>query len=58
MYAKSPMRNKSIRRNKLHQEFDELLQKLQSDERLLDFFQLNLQRLINESGKDKDLIVN
>ncbi|MDR2609514.1 MAG: hypothetical protein LBC06_02880 [Rickettsiales bacterium] len=52
------MKNKSINRDKLHQEFEELLQRLQPDERLIQVFQLSLQKQIKENGKNKDLIVN
>jgi hypothetical protein len=51
------MRNKSISRDKLHQEFEELLQRLQPSERVIQVFQLSLQRLIEESGNDKDLVI-
>jgi hypothetical protein len=51
------MRYKGIKRDELHHEFEELLQKLQPDEKVLQVFQLNLQKQIEESGKSKDLIV-
>jgi pyruvate/2-oxoacid:ferredoxin oxidoreductase alpha subunit len=51
------MRNKSINRDKLHQEFEELLKNLKPDERLIQLFQQNLDKQIQESEKDKDLIV-
>jgi hypothetical protein len=59
MYSnKSPMRNKSISRDKLHQEFDELLQNVLADERLIQVFQFNLQQQIIWSWKNKDVILS
>jgi hypothetical protein len=52
------MRNKSISRDKLHQEFEELLQRLQPNERLIQTFQLSLDKQIKASDKDKDLILS
>jgi hypothetical protein len=58
MYSiKSPMRNKSINRDKLHEEFEELLQRLKPDERTIEVFKLNLQKQIEEKEKDKESVV-
>jgi uncharacterized protein YaaW (UPF0174 family) len=51
------MRNKSINRDKLHEEFEELLRRLQPDERVIQVFKLNLQKQIEESEKNKDLVI-
>jgi phospholipid N-methyltransferase len=51
------MQNKAINRDAMHQEFEELLQRLQPDERLIQVFQLNLEKQIKESEKNKYLVV-
>jgi hypothetical protein len=58
MYSKkSPMRNKGISRDKLHLEFEELLQKIKPNDKLLDIFKANLNKLLEERQRDKDLFL-
>ncbi|MDR1988225.1 MAG: hypothetical protein LBQ24_05890 [Candidatus Peribacteria bacterium] len=58
MYPKkSPMKNKTINRDRLHHEFEDLLERLEPDERVIEVFKLNLQKQIEERENNKDLIV-
>ncbi|MDR0614858.1 MAG: hypothetical protein LBF82_02745 [Lactobacillales bacterium] len=52
------MRNKSINRDKLHEEFEELLQRLKPDERVIQVFKLNLQKQIDEREKNKGTVIS
>lgn len=51
------MAKKSVGRDKLHNEFEDLLQRVQPNENLIQIFQENLEKQIQDSEKDKGLII-
>jgi tRNA nucleotidyltransferase/poly(A) polymerase len=53
----SPLAKKSVRRERLHTEFEELLKRIQPNEKLLNAFQYNLEKQSAEYEKDKGLIL-
>lgn len=52
------MKNKVIAREQIHGEFEDLLKRIQPNERLIKIFQDNLIKQIELKEKDKDLILS
>jgi hypothetical protein len=52
------LKSRSILRDELHKEFENLLYRIQPNEKLITRFQEILQTKIDESYKDRDIIVD